>query len=54
MPGILLDLFSPKIAIYSETIINEKVLKVLFVKVQSDWRNSDELLETYGYKNKKR
>ena len=37
-----------------EKLLNKHVFLELFVKVQSDWRNSDELLETYGYKNKKR
>ena len=37
-----------------EKLLNKHVYLELFVKVQSDWRNSDELLEAYGYKNKKR
>ncbi|MBO6280029.1 MAG: GTPase Era [Bacilli bacterium] len=37
-----------------EKLLNKHVYLKLFVKVQSDWRNSDELLEAYGYKNKKR
>lgn len=37
-----------------ERLLNKHVYLELFVKVQNDWRNSDELLETYGYKNKKR
>ena len=37
-----------------EKLLNKHVFLELFVKVQADWRNSDELLETYGYKNKKR
>lgn len=35
-----------------ERLLNKHVFLELFVKVQNDWRNSDELLETYGYKNK--
>ena len=35
-----------------EKLLNKHVYLELFVKVQNDWRNSDELLETYGYKNK--
>ena len=37
-----------------EKLIDKHVYLELFVKVQSDWRNNDELLEAYGYKNKKR
>lgn len=37
-----------------ERLLNKHVYLELFVKVQNDWRNNDELLETYGYKNKKR
>lgn len=37
-----------------ERLLNKHVYLELFVKVQNDWRNSDELLETYGYKNKKK
>ena len=37
-----------------EKLLNKHVYLELFVKVQNDWRNSDELLETYGYKNKKK
>ena len=37
-----------------EKLLNKHVFLELFVKVQSDWRNSDDLLELYGYKNKKR
>lgn len=36
-----------------EKLLNKHVYLELFVKVQSDWRNNDSLLETYGYKNKK-
>ena len=36
-----------------EKILNKHVYLELVVKVQKDWRNSDTLLETYGYKNKK-
>lgn len=36
-----------------ERLLNKHVYLELFVKVQSDWRNNDDLLETYGYKNKK-
>ena len=35
-----------------EKLLNKHVFLELFVKVQSDWRNNDTLLETYGYKNK--
>ena len=37
-----------------EKLLDKHVYLELFVKVQSDWRNNDELLEAYGYKNKKR
>lgn len=37
-----------------EKLLDKHVYLELFVKVQSDWRNNDDLLETYGYKNKKR
>ena len=37
-----------------EKLLNKHVYLELFVKVQNDWRNNDDLLETYGYKNKKR
>lgn len=37
-----------------EKLLNKHVFLELFVKVQNDWRNNDSLLETYGYKNKKR
>ena len=37
-----------------ERLLNKHVYLELFVKVKNDWRNNDELLETYGYKNKKR
>ena len=36
-----------------EKLLGKHVFLELFVKVQSDWRNNDSLLETYGYKNKK-
>lgn len=36
-----------------EKLLNKQVYLELFVKVQSDWRNNDDLLEAYGYKNKK-
>ncbi len=36
-----------------EKLLNKHVFLELFVKVQSDWRNNESLLETYGYKNKK-
>ena len=36
-----------------EKLLNKHVYLELFVKVQNDWRNNDNLLETYGYKNKK-
>lgn len=36
-----------------ERLLNKHVFLELFVKVQADWRNDDELLKTYGYKNKK-
>ena len=36
-----------------EKLLNKHVYLELFVKVQSDWRNNESLLETYGYKNKK-
>lgn len=37
-----------------EKLLDKHVYLELFVKVQSDWRNNDELLEAYGYKSKKR
>ncbi len=37
-----------------EKLLNKHVYLELFVKVQNDWRNNEDLLETYGYKNKKR
>ncbi len=37
-----------------EKLLDKHVYLELFVKVQSDWRNNDDLLEAYGYKNKKR
>jgi GTP-binding protein Era len=37
-----------------EKLLDKHVYLELFVKVQSDWRNNNELLEAYGYKNKKR
>ena len=37
-----------------EKLLNKHVYLELFVKVQNDWRNNDDLLEAYGYKNKKR
>ena len=37
-----------------ENLLDKHVYLELFVKVQSDWRNNDDLLEAYGYKNKKR
>ena len=36
-----------------ERLLNKHVYLELFVKVQNDWRDNDELLELYGYKNKK-
>ena len=36
-----------------EHMLNKHVYLELFVKVQNDWRNDDNLLEAYGYKNKK-
>ena len=36
-----------------EKLLNKHVFLELFVKVQNDWRNNEDLLETYGYKNKK-
>lgn len=36
-----------------EKLLKKHVYLELMVKVQKDWRNSDSLLETYGYKNKK-
>lgn len=36
-----------------EKLLNKHVYLELFVKVQNDWRNNEDLLETYGYKNKK-
>ena len=36
-----------------EKLLNKHVYLELFVKVQNDWRDNDELLELYGYKNKK-
>lgn len=36
-----------------EKLLNKHVYLELFVKVENDWRNSDKMLETYGYKNKK-
>ena len=37
-----------------ERQLGKHVYLELFVKVQSDWRNDDALLEAYGYKNKKK
>jgi len=36
-----------------ERLLNKHVYLELFVKVQNDWRDNDDLLELYGYKNKK-
>ena len=36
-----------------EKLLNKHVYLELFVKVQNDWRDNDDLLELYGYKNKK-
>ena len=36
-----------------EKLLNKHVYLELMVKVQDDWRNDDNLLETYGYKNNK-
>lgn len=36
-----------------EKLLDKHVYLELFVKVQSDWRNNDELLEAYGYKKQK-
>ena len=36
-----------------EKLLNKHIYLELFVKVQNDWRNNEDLLETYGYKNKK-
>ena len=36
-----------------EKILKKHVYLELVVKVEKDWRNSDSLLEAYGYKNKK-
>ena len=36
-----------------ERLLNRHVYLELFVKVQNDWRDNDDLLELYGYKNKK-
>lgn len=37
-----------------ERILSEHVFLELFVRVQEDWRNTDALLESYGYKQKKK
>ena len=36
-----------------EKLLGKHAYLELFVKVQEDWRNNEDLLETYGYKNKK-
>ena len=36
-----------------EKLLNKHIYLELFVKVQNDWRDNDELLELYGYKSKK-
>ena len=36
-----------------EKLLNKHVFLELFVKVQEDWRNNDDLLDKYGYKAKK-
>lgn len=36
-----------------ERLLDKHVYLELFVKVQNDWRDNDDLLELYGYKNKK-
>ena len=58
--GIVIGKNGKRIKIIGEKARNdiEKILKKhvyleLVVKVEKDWRNSDSLLEAYGYKNKK-
>ena len=36
-----------------EHLLRKHVFLELFVKVESDWRNDDKMLEKYGYKAKK-
>lgn len=36
-----------------EKLLKKHVYLELFVKVQEDWRNDEQMLERYGYKNKK-
>jgi len=36
-----------------EALLGQHIRLELFVKVESDWRNQDQLLKTYGYKNEK-